>query len=823
MFVLCHPHVSRCDTTTRIKPSEKSFQAALDSGLAERKSGHTALAIKYFLNAGALAPTPEQHARALLFASGSQIRSFQYRAALQSSDAALTLALQAGNNGLAGAASNNRSTVYSQLGDRQLASDAAKEAVRLLEHSGRSDHLARAILNYADTQAELGKFGEAVKAFQTSIQIARRSNLGDEEAFAEDHLGLTLVENKDFPGAANAYAEALRLRISQRDRDDVAVVKQHMAELANQQGDYRKALILLTEAETSGGTTFATTPQYWPEQLRGEILLALHRRPEALATFRHAARLADAWRRDALPGDVTSIQTTATLHSVYRDFVDLAAETSLEHHDPALAREALSVLASNRAATLREQMVASLDRQMRLPPRYFELLSQLQSAEASLVLGANPKQSQSLTEQLQRTRNELADLENTTGIGTQINSSASSEKNLVKNSLIGIQRSLSADQLLLSFSLGKKKSFLWGVSNIRLELYELPSEDVISTHASAYFLALQKGNALCEGAFLYKDLLRQLTPALAAKKEWLIAADGVLLDHVPFASLPASADSTSPQRLVALHSFRFLPSEQFLLDRKLDRKVVSTMGQKAVPSKFIGVADPIYNYADSRLPHNAHLNGVSRNQTAVTLARLAGTAGEVRSAAKIVAMTDTELLTGTNATLSNLQAALAAPPSVLHFAVHVVNPSDGIGASGGKSAAPGDAALALSLTSSGVPELLTKEAIARLHVPGALIVLSGCASQAGEIVPSAGLIGLGRAWLLAGAAAVIVSAWPTPDSSGEFFSDFYSRFHAQNVRAATLAERASSALQQTQVDMQRSASYRSSPSFWAAYSMISEE
>jgi CHAT domain-containing protein len=130
------------------------------------------------------------------------------------------------------------------------------------------------------------------------------------------------------------------------------------------------------------------------------------------------------------------------------------------------------------------------------------------------------------------------------------------------------------------------------------------------------------------------------------------------------------------------------------------------------------------------------------------------------------------------------------------------------------------AALALSLK-EGIPELLTPEAIATYHVPGSLIVLSGCSSGQGKKLPGAGLMGLSRAWLLAGASAVIVSAWPTPDDSGRFFSAFYSHF--QKSQSGTLANRAAVSLQQAQLDMQRSSGYSGSPSLWAAYSIISKE
>jgi CHAT domain-containing protein len=106
-------------------------------------------------------------------------------------------------------------------------------------------------------------------------------------------------------------------------------------------------------------------------------------------------------------------------------------------------------------------------------------------------------------------------------------------------------------------------------------------------------------------------------------------------------------------------------------------------------------------------------------------------------------------------------------------------------------------------------------------LPGTLVVLSGCSSSQGKTVPSAGLLGLSRAWLLAGAEAVIASSWPTPDDSGRFFSLFYSHLRAATI--GTLSQRASRALAQTQMELQHGSGYTSSPSYWGAYSIISKE
>jgi CHAT domain-containing protein len=160
-----------------------------------------------------------------------------------------------------------------------------------------------------------------------------------------------------------------------------------------------------------------------------------------------------------------------------------------------------------------------------------------------------------------------------------------------------------------------------------------------------------------------------------------------------------------------------------------------------------------------------------------------------------------------------LRLAFAQKPEIVHFAVHVISPKGH----------PEEAALALSLNSQDIPELLPPEIVASFRLPGSLVVLSGCASQQGQTIPSVGLLGLSRAWLLAGASAVVVSAWPTPDDSGHFFSSFYKHLQADAASTDSLPKRASAALQHAQADMRREGGYRSSPTFWAAYSIITKE
>ncbi len=193
------------------------------------------------------------------------------------------------------------------------------------------------------------------------------------------------------------------------------------------------------------------------------------------------------------------------------------------------------------------------------------------------------------------------------------------------------------------------------------------------------------------------------------------------------------------------------------------------------------------------------------------LGRLVASDKEVTDSAQASGEPKAELLKGVNASGVEVRKAVATAPEILHFAVHVVSPEG----------EPAEAALALSIDANGVPELLTAEAVATYRVPGSLVVLSGCSTQQGRIIPGAGLVGLSRAWLLAGASAVVVSSWPTPDGSRQFFSKFYAHY---KQAAGSIAQRAAVALQQTQLDMQRDSDpAKKTPTFWAAYSIVSKE
>ncbi|MBV9761735.1 MAG: CHAT domain-containing protein [Acidobacteriaceae bacterium] len=775
----------------------KQIDAVIDEGRKLRMAGNSGPALEKLTAAAHLAHSVgdlDRESIALRESSTCNLFLFQYREALSLAQASRTLAIQAKDETAAGAAAMILCAIYIRLGDLPLAEKESKEEIRLLANSPRKDFYAKALLNQALLDKQAGRSVEGAQWARRAVDAARQANLKPVEGLAWDALGLLLLNAKQLADSENALNTSVSIQRSLKDTDNIAVTYEHLAELNLAKNNYSSALNFIDQAFSAHSPFFKTNAQYYPVHVRAQILLGLGRTREALLEFRRAVDLATEWRAGALPGDVTSTSTVAQLHDVYQDYAEFAATLALKDHDSALLRQGLEAIAENRAASLREQLARSLDENLILPPEYFKLVSALQKEQAGVTLGEKPQDHEA---KLREIRLQLSDLENRIGL-KPLDNSPRLENNSRRNSLRSIQARLSTTEVLLSFCLGKRKSFVWAVTGESVNLYELPDETVIGNQAKAFTSAVRENrDFLAPGRDLSQTLLGKLSTRLWNKHDWLITADGALLDGVPFSALPVGGENGS---LSASHSVRLLPSELLLLQ---------PTPPKPAPM-FVGVADPVYNLADARRSDALPLVKANHAGSATVLARLAGSGREVKAAADSSGLANADLLTGPRATGDALRHATVQRPEVVHFAVHVVSPE----------ARPEEAALALSLTPDGMPELLTPEAIATYRVPGSLVVMSGCDSEQGKMLPSAGLVGLSRAWLLAGAAAVVVSAWPTPDDSGKFFSSFYAHFQQHS---GPLPKRAAAALAEAQLDMQRGVGYRSSPSLWAAYSIISKE
>jgi CHAT domain-containing protein len=219
---------------------------------------------------------------------------------------------------------------------------------------------------------------------------------------------------------------------------------------------------------------------------------------------------------------------------------------------------------------------------------------------------------------------------------------------------------------------------------------------------------------------------------------------------------------------------------------------------------FVGVGDPIYNTADPRLPPLSP--GTAPAKPALVLPRLVGSGAELDACAQSW-HGEHVLLKGAAASRAGLSEQLRRNPAVVHLATHVLESSE----------RPSYGLIALSLTPRRESELLPPYEIAGWRTNAGLVVLSGCDSAQGVRLPGTGLLGLTRAWLMAGAHSVIGSNWATPDESGALFGALYRNLSQGPGRSPAAALRAA------QLEMIRSGGWRAKPGYWGAYFVVGSQ
>jgi CHAT domain-containing protein len=733
--------------------------------------------------------------RYLISAGGCKLLAYQYRGALATYLQARDLATAIGDRADLGAIAVNLSSVYLQVWDLGAALRAAEDGLAQARAAGGHAYFnAPLLLELGRLHTVLGD-GQAVKFFATGIEAARAQGNPSLEAEGWDLLGDEQFADQRLDGAEHASLEAFRLRALFIPRE-LGISYGWLGALKLAQGDLEAASRF---TQRSAGAARRGVPS-WPEHLlqeqQGRIRLARGEVGAALADFSSALDATAHLRLEILPARASLPSANIGLEQqVFRSYIQLAANHASRTANRVWVAKAFQALEVNRAASLRESVALADVWKVKLAPEYWDVLGQLAWEETR----PSPTASTVAAENL---RLKLTEMEAKAGVGFR----AKKDENFRnQTSLTLFQGGLRDSELFLSFALGETESYLWAVGRESLQLYRLRSEQEIAADVRAFREALPTGGpeAARRGQKLYQELFGQLRPQESQKTAWLLSLEGALFD-LPFAALVTERRGGNTVYLVERHSLQTVPGA-LLLGASEGWPDHGGRARGQVPGEFLGVGDPIYNVADLRWrrPVFFGLHPTAEGQ----LDRLVGSGREVEASAQSWrdGSGSATVLQGASARLDTFLGLLGRHPVVIHLATHVLAPAD----------RREQAFLAFGLGTSPAgswpqPQYLTTSSIAGLDVAGALVVMTGCATGAGDARAGAGLLGLTRAWLMAGAGAVISTAWPVEDSAGDIFSRFY-HYLPENSAAE--------ALRRSQVEMARGGTWRAAPAYWASYQL----
>lgn len=261
-----------------------------------------------------------------------------------------------------------------------------------------------------------------------------------------------------------------------------------------------------------------------------------------------------------------------------------------------------------------------------------------------------------------------------------------------------------------------------------------------------------------ELAALGDTLLGPVRKVIAGKQRLVVLSDG-LLNAVPFDLLGINPSGQSYQPLLDHSAVVLAPSLAFLTR---PRPPGTTRG-------IFAVGDPVYPTVNVPTPTGTRI---------ARIPALPETRSEIDAIAGMFAGEPRAIHLGRDATESIVKSSPLRDHGILHFATHGILGGD----------VPGVREPALVLAAEvNQDSFLTATEVAKLDAPAELAVLSACDTGSGELVVGEGVLGLSRAFLLAGSRRVVVSLWSVSSTATEAqMIHFYSLIRRGMDAAAAL-------------------------------------
>jgi CHAT domain-containing protein/tetratricopeptide (TPR) repeat protein len=330
--------------------------------------------------------------------------------------------------------------------------------------------------------------------------------------------------------------------------------------------------------------------------------------------------------------------------------------------------------------------------------------------------------------------------------------------------------------VILSYWIGRKRSYLWLLLPDQSQLFVLPGEDRIRPlleryHAhlvGASFDANDLGNA--DGQELYRILIGPVEQWIKPQSQVTVISDGELCG-LNFETLLVSA-----------------PKPHYWIED------VSVTNASSVFLLTLGMHSAVRRSSES----TKTLLLIGNPQSPANYPALSHAGEEIRLVEGHFSPEQETVLSGKDATPVAYFKAKPENYALIHFVAHGT----------ASRISPLDSAVVLS--DDGTSYNLYARDIARNKLNARLVTISACDSAGNRIYSSEGLVGLSWAFLRAGAQRVIASLWEVNDASTPQFMDHLYSAMAQG-------EDPESALRAAKLALLRSETVNRRPFYWAPF------
>jgi CHAT domain-containing protein/Flp pilus assembly protein TadD len=562
--------------------------------------------------------------------------------ALQFYNQALPILRAVRNTGGEATALNNIGLIYDDLGEKQKALEFYNQALSLSSELKDRRREATTLNNIGSVYSDLGEKQKALQFYEQALPLRRAVGDKGGEAATLNNIGRIYSEySGKKQEALQQFDQALSLYREVADRGGEALTLNNIGSVYDDLGEkqkalqsYNQALPLYRGVADRGGEVITLNNLAYLEHKQGNLQASLKYIQSAIAII------------EDLRGTYTNqdLKTSyfSTVQDYYRGYINILMDLHKKNPSQGYDTIALHISERSRARGLIELLAqANAKLSKNVNPKFIaeekELQLKRQDQEKNLAKLIN--QTPLPKDTIKQTETEIQNIINQQKQLKAKIRAQNPERDKITNpeplKLPEIQQQLDKDTVLLQYSLGKERSYLWLVTPTSLTSYELPKGEEIEKIAKQFHKNLghqTTGNlALSNAQKLTNIILKPVKDKITGKR-LVIVADGVL-QQIPFAALadpnnsknststqtsnecrdvicnvsrgglipepipnkPGTAD-TNYQPLMLNHEIVNLPSASTIA---IQREKIAK--RKIAPKKIAILADPVYSSNDQRV------------------------------------------------------------------------------------------------------------------------------------------------------------------------------------------------------------------------------
>ena len=755
---------------------------------------------------------------------------------------------------------------YDKSGEKRRAIEYYNQALGHFRSASYRDGEASALWRIGGSYYALGDYVKALEYYQPALLTLRAIANKRMESWVLKDLGMVYEAKGDKTRALEYYRQALSLIRAEEDRRGKAHTLNNIGSIYLLLGEKQKALDNFNEALE----LFRAVDDRSGESQTLYNIARLERSRdhlnEARSQVEASLKIIESLRMKVANQDLRA-SYFASIHQRYEFYINLLMQ--LHQQRPAEGFAALALQASERARARSLLETLAEDRiriRQGVDPQLLEQEHALQQALTAKVERRIRLLSGKHTEE--EVRGVAKEIDELTvkydDVEAQIRAASPRYAALTQPqplSVVEIQQQVLDDEtLMLEYSLGDEKSYLWAVTRSSFSSYELPAtrSEIESAVHRIRELLLARQPVQGETALQYRarvakadteywpaaarlsDLLLGPVAAQLRTKRLLMVTEGAL-QYAPFAGLPVPSaqpagdcelaareqsgklqNLAAPLTLINDHEIINMPSASaFAVLRSENR------GRQLTTKTVAILADPVFESDDPRLQRGRSLKSMPQpkehagNTELRRTLRDAGLLNDKQSLPRLLSsrqeanaiMAVAPAGTGMQAVDFKASRALALSPElsryrIVHFATHSIFNGEHPELSG----------IVLSLVDErGRPQegFLRLHDIYNLNLPAELVVLSACNTGLGKDIRGEGMVGLARGFMYAGAARVVASLWKVDDeATAELMKRFYERILRDKLPPAA-------ALKAALVEMQGQKRWQA-PYYWAGFVLQGE-